>query len=529
MSNEALHARLQEASGAASQQLGINAVTPERLDDALSNSVDPQRLIDSLAEAWRTSNDVAKKILTEHGFGSLLARLQVDAGAAGGATETFPALSERKHYDIADGRIRVLGLNPAFDDAVNVTPTIHESVQTPFDAFRAQAANDPLGVLYRKAPLAYARNWLATSGKQIAAWVNEQFGSAGPKYVVNSGIGANEMFNYFVASLANDRDGKVPQWHMVNSPREMANLPKDANVNNTLFMEFSRSGITEETVKLHECTPANAKRIVFSNSGTLRELGVRDGNLVLELPSEVSGRYGRNKTPILMAPMFVCGMDVDAYWQQIEAAALSFDLTAPDALPAVIARFIRLQQLQRGVNHIYLGSNDARLRFAADEFCQYWNEGVNRDGNDITMSRYLGLPRDSHMNLEAILGTAEHKLAVFLLRTGDFAGHDMLLSQANPIDPAHKGLSPSDVDTILTLANIQRCSEKMPTVVIAVREPDLQASAWLGQLWADTTLVYSRLIGVDPGNNPEVKAVRTRAAGWLADKSAAMKLLGGFQ
>jgi len=529
VSDKALHARLEQASAAACRELGIDAVTPERLNDALGNSVDPQRLLDSLAEAWRTSNDVAKKILTEHGFGALLARLQVDAEATGAATESFPPLSGQKHYDVADGSIRVLGLNPAFDDAVSVASMVHESVQTPFDAFRAQAESDPLGVLYRKAPLAYARDWLTTTGKEIAAWVQEQFGDVGPKYVVNSGIGANEMFNYFVASLANERNEKAPQWYLVNSPREMANLPPDARVENTLFMEFSRSGITEETVKLHECTPANAKRIVFSNSGTLRELGVRDGNLVLELPSEVSGRYGRNKTPILMAPMFVCGMDVDAYWQHIEAAAQSFDLTKPDALPAVMAKFIRLQQLHRGVNHIYLGSNDERLRFAADEFCQYWNEGVNRDGNDITMSRYLGLPRDSHMNLEAILGTAEHKLAIFLLRTGEFAGHDMLLPQAHPLDPDHKGLSPADVDTILALANIQRCSEKMPTLVIAVREPDLQASAWLGQLWADTTLVYSRLIGVDPGNNPEVKAVRTRAAGWLADKSAAMELLGGFQ
>jgi hypothetical protein len=44
-------------------------------------------------------------------------------------------------------------------------------------------------------------------------------------------------------------------------------------------------------------------------------------------------------------------------------------------------------------------------------------------------------------------------------------------------------------------------------------------------LWADTTLVYSRLIGVDPGSNPEVKAVRTRAAAWLADKAAALTLI----
>ncbi|HKQ50702.1 MAG TPA: hypothetical protein VJZ71_21720, partial [Phycisphaerae bacterium] len=77
----------------------------------------------------------------------------------------------------------------------------------------------------------------------------------------------------------------------------------------------------------------------------------------------------------------------------------------------------------------------------------------------------------------------------------------------------------------LALANVQRCSEKMPTLLIAVSDVNLDASAWLGQLWADTTLVYSRLIGVDPGSNPEVKAVRTRAAQWLADSDKARALL----
>ncbi len=32
-------------------------------------------------------------------------------------------------------------------------------------------------------------------------------------------------------------------------------------------------------------------------------------------------------------------------------------------------------------------------------------------------------------------------------------------------------------------------------------------------------------LGVDPGSNPEVKAVRTRASAWLADKAAAASLL----
>ena len=44
-------------------------------------------------------------------------------------------------------------------------------------------------------------------------------------------------------------------------------------------------------------------------------------------------------------------------------------------------------------------------------------------------------------------------------------------------------------------------------------------------MWPDVTFVYSRLVGVDPGSNPEVKAVRTRAAAWLADKTTALDFL----
>jgi hypothetical protein len=116
-------------------------------------------------------------------------------------------------------------------------------------------------------------------------------------------------------------------------------------------------------------------------------------------------------------------------------------------------------------------------------------------------------------------------LAIFLLRVRGGAKHPLLLTAADPLRSEHGGLTAEDVDLILALANVQRCSEKMPTVLIAVESVDLNASAWLGQLWADTTLVYSRLIGADPGSNPEVKAVRTRAAQWLADKSRAMSLL----
>jgi len=519
--------KLRQASRVACEALGIPQVGLPRLDDALFGSIDPQRLINNLAEAWRTTPDKAREFLESNGFATAMARLRSDAGSAANHNEVQgPRLTDRGAYKICDGRISVRTMSPSLADAVSAPQSMLDAVDKALAAFLPDAAEDALGILYRREPLAYCEKFLATEAPKIDAYVREHFGAASPRYVVNSGIGANEQFNYFVSALANARAGDHPTWLLANSPKEVAALPADATIENTLFMEFSRSGITEESIKLHEFTPAAAKRIVFANSGPLRDLAIRDKNLLLELPSEVSGRYGRNKTPILMAPMHVCGLDVRSYWRTIETACREMPLDRADSLPVVLARFIRIQQLRRGVNHIYFGVNDELLMRSADELCQYWNEGVNRDGNDMTISRYLGLPRDSHMNLEAMLGTAERKIGMFLLRTGELtSGSALLQSQIDALNPAHAGLTPGTTDLILALANVQRCSEKMPVVLITVDHPDLAASAWLGQLWADTTLVYSRLIGADPGSNPEVKAVRTRAATYLADPKAAMKLI----
>lgn len=522
---DSIAGRLFAASEAAARKSGVEPATRARLDDALAGAISPQKLIDNLAEAWRTSPDEARIVLEQHGFGPILARSQTPVSEEGGNEYQGPPLGASPILRLAGGVISIRAWNPTFDEPVGAPSAVQNSVKTILDAFLPMAAKDVLGVLYREKPAAYADRFLTTDAPKIDEYVRKHFGTAPPKYLINSGIGANEQFNYLVAALANQRLDRRTTWLLTNSPKEIALLPADATIENTLFMEFSRSGITEETVKLHELTPRTARRVVFANSGPLKKLGERDGNLVLDLPSEVSGRYGRNKTPILMAPMYVAGLDVRSYWATIQAACDGMPLSDRASPPVILAQFLRLQQLRRGVNHIYLGTNDERLRFSADEFCQFWNEGVNRDGNDITMSRYLGLPRDSHMNLEAILGTSERKLAIFLLRVCGEPEHPLLLNAADSLNREHAGLSAHDVDLILALANVQRCSEKMPTLLVAVSNVDIDASAWLGQLWADTTLVYSRLIGVDPGSNPEVKAVRARAAQWLADKDRAFSLI----
>lgn len=516
--------QLKSAAADATRRFGVAAATDARLEDALAGTIDPQKLIDNCAEAWRISADQAAALLGEHGFGTILARLK-PVVSAGGAEIAGPPLAKADTIALADGRIRIRAFSPAFSEPTAAPISVHDSMGTAINAFTAQATRDPLGVLYRERPLDYARTWLKDVAPNIDAYCKQHFAGGRPAYIINSGIGANEQFNYFVARLANGRTGSHPQWLLANSPKELDDLPADCAVGNTLFLEFSRSGITEETIKLHEFTPRSAKRIVFANTGPLRALAERDGNLLLTLPDEVSGRYGRNKTPILMAPMHLAGLEVASYWTTIQAACDAMNLADRASAPVVVAQWIRMQQLRRSANHIYVGTNSAAVRCSADEFCQFWNEGVNRDGNDITMSRYLGLPRDSHMNLEAILGTSERKIAVFLLDTRVALGATGLGASIEAINPAHANLTRNETDLVLALANVKRCSEKMPTLLITVAGADLTASAWLGQLWADITLVYSRLIGVDPGSNPEVKNVRTRAGEWLANKQMAFSLL----
>jgi hypothetical protein len=514
---QGVSARLAAVSKEACRRLGIKPVTGARLEDALTQALDVSRLVDNLAETWRTSPAQVRDLLKELGMGAMLAR---ETRPAEDRIETAEDEPDDSWRQWGSGQIRVRCFNPSLRAGGGLAEAVA--------AFCQGVSSDPFVTLYRDGAGDYHRGFLRDQAPTIRNYVAEWFGADGPEYLINSGIGANEQPNHLVSALHNASPDRKPIWYTVNSVKAMSQVPSDARIENTLFMEFSRSGITEETIKLHEYTPRQARRIVFANSGPLYELGKRDGNLVLSIPAEVSGRFGRNKTPILLAPMLVAGLDTNAYWSAIENVCRTAPLSKADSLPVQLAAYLRTQQLGRGINHIYLATNHPLLIHSADEMCQFWNEGPNKHGNDILMSRYLGLPRDSHMNLEGILANHKNKLAVFLVYTGSElpgAAHPLVNARIDPINPKHAHLSLPEHDLVLTLANLKRCSELMPTVVVTVRDIDLTASALLGQLWADVAFVYSRLVNVDPGSNPEVKAVRTRGSAWLADKTAAWKLL----
>jgi len=494
----------------------LGKASSDRVWSAVRNALTPERLIDNLSEALQISSADTEKLLEQNGFGDLVTLAKMARGQQG-AAEMEQGAQEVTTQALLSPFTQLFSI--AVNAPTSVSEDLSETVRRLAESIAGTVATDPFVELYRGHVPEYYESFMKSDAPKIMQFVADSFGGDGPRYLLNSGIGANEQSNHFVAYVHNSRSGKKCEWLIMNSPRQLVGLPSDSTVDNTLFMEFSRSGKTEETVKIHEYTPRRAKRIVFANAGPLRELGERDGNLVLELPAEVSGRFGRDKTPILLAPMLVAGLDTRSFWKKIQDAIEALDLTDPNSLPFKIAKFIYGRQKERGINHIYLGCNDDALIMLGDELTQFWNEGVNKGGNDITMSRYLGLPRDSHMNLEAILADHKTKLAICLF--GDQLVpdvlHPMIHKEIDPINHAHSGLRFGDEEKILAEANYARLSELMPCLKITLHgRPSLDHAAVISQLWADVTYCYSRLMNIDPGSNPEVKAVRDRAASLLA-------------
>ena len=500
-------------------------VDPQQIVGALKTSLDASALVDALAEVFRVPPADMEEAVAQFGLGELIARQKLAHGGRAGSTEEKPLCRNSGGLDPFPKLFRIC-TSPKLDAPASLPTGLGDDLYRLSENVAAASADDPFLKLYREDVESYYEAFMKDTAPLILEALHRDFGSSGPRYLVTTGIGANEQFCHFAAALHNADPESRTKWIVIHSPLQLKFLPADAAEENTLFMEFSRSSVTEETIKLHEYTARSLKRIVFSNGGNLKKLAERDGNLVLPMPDQVSGRFGRNKTPILLAPMLACGMDTRAYWTGITQAIRAFDLGDPDSLPHVLARFILAFLKSRGTNLLYLGCNDEVLSLLADEFIQFWNEGVNKNGNDLLVSRFFGLPRDSHMNLEGVLGNRQTKLGFFLLRD-DMRGevrHPLVNEAADAADPAHEGLRLGDEEVILSLANYRRFCEVMPTILIRVRGAlRMEHSAVLGQLFSDVTFVYSRLMGIDPGSNPEVKFVRERSGELLASFAARLR------
>ena len=491
--------------------------------NAMKTAISMDSLLNNLAEVFRLSINDIEDDLADFGLSDLVQLYKLKTAKEGNEVQESNSgmlLSSNQESLNPFPDVFSVHFNPGISSPISIDETLKTSLEDLFIEVASKLSSDPFVELYRNDVLSYYNSFMSDVSPKIEAETKKLFLNTRLEYLITTGIGANEQFTHFAASVNNNNPDRHLQWIIINSPKDLSLLPLDSNKDNTLFLEFSRSSLTEETVKIHEYTPRDAKRIVFSNSGPLFDIAARDGNLTLSLPDQVSGRYGRNKTPILLAPMLIAGMDVAQFWRDIDEATQVFDITNHNSLPFVLAKFILIWQKLHKNNFIYLGCNDKQLSLLTDQFIQFWNEGVNKGGNDLLMSSFFGLPRDSHMNIEGVLGNQQTKMGVFVLKTNmrDSKRHPIVSEFIDPINPNHAGLHFGDEEVILAMANYRRFSEVMPSVLFEVpNQTSLKLSAILGQLFADVTFIYSRLMGIDPGSNPEVKFVRERSANLLAD------------
>jgi hypothetical protein len=481
---------------------------------SVRGSINPKLLISNLSETLRSTEKEVEKVLEDTGFGDFVAEKNIKSALSDSEESSFVFLEDSFSYE---NDLISVEFTPNLNDAISISKSLEDLLGKKINSLCEFSRTDPFLSLYRDGVVDYHDNFIKKEGALISNYIAQEIPDL--KYIVTSGIGANEQFSHFVADYYNSHEERKFSWFIVNSPYQLRTLPSDSTTSNTLFMEFSRSGKTEETIKIHEYTSREAKRIVFANSGPLRELGERDNNLVLDLPDKVSGRFGRNTTPILLAPMHVLGLDTRRYWDKINETIDSFPLGNKETLPMLMASFIYTHQLKNKINHVYFGCNDNLLKCSANELIQFWNEGVNKNENDISMSSYFGLLRDSHANVEGLLSNAKTKMGIFLLPEElKFKTNSSLINQKiDPINPNHNHLKLGEEEQILAYANYCRFSEVMPCIKITtIGDLGLDHSAMIGQLWADLTYCYSRLVNVDPGSNPEVKQVRDRAVKLLS-------------
>ncbi|OGC15990.1 hypothetical protein A3J90_05945 [candidate division WOR-1 bacterium RIFOXYC2_FULL_37_10] len=525
----------------------------QRLDSALRNSLDAEKIVKSLARQMGGTKREAADLLRELGA--------VDIAVIGAYVPEIRAAAKAKRPEMVPFQILAPGeeirqVIPGVKIGISQTevPVPSAMVEPLTELFKALpelVAADSLPSLYREGIMDYYNKFMAEVNPKISRYILEHFGTRGPKYIVNSGIGGNEQHNHPFAKMHN-KDFYYNQeagtyWIMADSPaafvafiEEHPEMARDMNTENTLYMEFSRSGKTEETVKLHEFTPMEFKRIVFANSGPLRDLAERDGNLRLDLPDDVSGRYGFIKTPVLLAPAYVAGLDVHAIWQAFEDAAKAYDFSDPLSPPSLLARFTYASQRSRpNTNHMYLGSNTPVLSTTLDSLLQFVMEGINKPTNlgwvnNFSVSRYLGQPRDAHLTLEGILANAEKMMGLFLFTkesaTIPKAGAHLINENIDPIDEAHRGMKLGQETNALGGANAERfCDLGMLSILIEAEKITPELIPWIDMLFADYVVATAKLYGIDPGSNPEVKYVRdTSALGLVRVAKGAYNLMSSF-
>ncbi|MDP8234150.1 MAG: hypothetical protein P9M06_05060 [Candidatus Saelkia tenebricola] len=332
------------------------------------------------------------------------------------------------------------------------------------------------------------------------------------RYVLSSGIGANEMYSHQLSEAVNAyfiSQGVDFEWIVVNNPAHLGIIPDGATNENTIVFEMSRSGSTRETIHFFDATKNRFQnRIVVANKGDLKDAAIalsdQEGANVLIIdntPGDIGGRQMNRKTLMVYAPLFVAlsagsndinkGIDyLEEYCEALYNANSDLDYGSDVSSAVNLAEFL-FRQRASGRNKFSVVF-DSSLADTATELFQLLNEGGNKNiaggsNNNILVSYDLAGDRSIY---ETVFNNAlDTQLPIFLL--------DQSLDS---------------YETTLAYVEELRASG-IPCIVLSVNmsedlDNNLGVLARTSALLQDMVVYYTYITNQDANSNPAVKFVR---------------------
>lgn len=336
------------------------------------------------------------------------------------------------------------------------------------------------------------------------------------RYVVTSGIGANEMYSHQLAQILNayfEDQGIHVKWIVVNNPSHLNRIPGPADAvpatdANTMVFEMSRSGTTKETVDFFAATKDMFRtRIVAANSGPLKEgalaLKAAGGNVLVidDTPGDIGGRQMNRKTLMVYLPLFAAlsaGFKDSSRARNMLERYVSASLVAnselayssPDSAAVSMAEFLYRHRADRR-NKFSVVFDDS-LKYSAKELFQLLNEGANKNiagGSNNNILASYSFQQDEANYKKVFDSAAQSQLPLFLLNKNS----------------AHYS------SALAYVAELRR--KGIPAIVINVDlgndlNRNLEVLARTSALLQDMVVYFTYITSQDANSNPAVKMVR---------------------
>ncbi len=320
-------------------------------------------------------------------------------------------------------------------------------------------------------------------------------------------------------------------------PRTVSALLSRLDLRRTLFNVVSKSGSTAETMSqymvveglLHELLGEEPTRGHFlfttdPKTGILRQIAEEEGIPVLEVPSNVGGRFSV-LSAVGLLPAAVAGIDIDELLNGAEEMAKRCDTPKLLENPAgILATLLHDADTRQQAPIQVLMPYSDRLRTFAAWFQQLWAESlgkaVDRDGRTVntgpTPVPALGAT-DQHSLLQLLMEGPRDKVVLFL---GVGAVDDPV--EIPPIRQEFPALSYLGGHSLAELLDTERLAtmealrqQGRPSMSIEVSDLTPRALGELFMLFQIATVFAGSLYGVNPLDQPGVEVSKKLTYGLL--------------